>query len=98
MQENHKENGKKMRKEKRKGIKFNPADYDYMDNMSMPSWRWEFIRRTKDYPAFYEKWHRQMQDTDEESKNYDPKVTEEYLSKYSPTFPNHPDNKWKPRE
>lgn len=37
-----------MGKEK-KEIKFNPADYDYMDKMPFDGWVWEFIRRSASY-------------------------------------------------
>ena len=43
-----------MGKEK-KEIKFNPADYDYMNNMPLEGWFWEIIRRSQDYMASYKK-------------------------------------------
>ncbi len=49
-----------MKKEKKKKeIEFNPADYDYMDNMPMAGWMWEFMRRSPDYRDIYEE-HTQM--------------------------------------
>jgi hypothetical protein len=48
-----------MKKEKKKEeIQFNPADYDYMDDMPLERWMWEFIRRSQDYRDFYEKWRK----------------------------------------
>lgn len=41
-----------MKKEKEK-VKFNPADYDYMDSMHLEGWIWEFIRRNRDYRWLY---------------------------------------------
>ncbi len=37
------------KEEKKKDIKFSPADYDYMDNMPLEGWMWEFIRRNPVY-------------------------------------------------
>ncbi len=43
-----------MKKEKgKKEFKFNPADYDYMDDMPLDGWFWEFIRRNSEYDKIY---------------------------------------------
>lgn len=44
--------GKAQGKEKVE-ININPAEYDYMDNMPLEGWIWEFIRRKKEYQAAY---------------------------------------------
>lgn len=38
---------------KEKEIKFNPADYDYMDKIPLAGWIWEFVRRNKGYMKFF---------------------------------------------
>jgi len=46
-----------MKKEKKtREIKFNPADYDYMDNMPFEGYIWEFIRRNHEYRKHYRKY------------------------------------------
>jgi hypothetical protein len=45
-----------MKKEKKKEeIQFNPADYDYMDDMPLEGWIWEFIRRGEAYRFQFKK-------------------------------------------
>lgn len=41
-----------MRKGKEE-FKFNPADYDYMDELPLEGWIWEFIRRNPEYRKLY---------------------------------------------
>ena len=41
-----------MGKEKEK-VKFNPSDYDYMNNLPLEGWIWEFIRRNPEYRRLY---------------------------------------------
>jgi hypothetical protein len=40
---------------KKKMCKFKPADYDYMDNMPLMGWLWEFERRSPKYNSDYKK-------------------------------------------
>lgn len=42
-----------MRMKKEKQITFNPADYDYMDDMPLDGWIWEFVRRNSGYGQLY---------------------------------------------
>ena len=83
-----------MRKGKSKEeIQFNPADYDYMDNLPLAGWMWEIIRRSKDYRVFYEKWEKTLKKPFDQRKSDNHRIMEEYLEKYSPIFPKHPDDK-----
>jgi hypothetical protein len=66
-------------------------EYAYMDKMPLKGWMWEIIRRSKDYRAFYKKWHRQIHKPANEKSDADRVVWEEYLEKYDPIFPNDPD-------
>jgi len=36
-----------------KEIKFNPADYEYMDKMSLEGWIWEFMRRSEEHQKYW---------------------------------------------
>ncbi len=40
---------RKENEEAKKDLKFNPADYDYIDDISFDGWCWEFIRRSYSY-------------------------------------------------
>lgn len=52
---NEKENEMKKKKTKeKKKIEFNIADYDYMDDMPLIGWVWEFMRRSDEYIKFWE--------------------------------------------
>jgi hypothetical protein len=67
-----------------------------MDKMSSAGWKWEFIRRSKDYREFYKKWIKSLHES-VEGKNADDyyrKLFAEYSEEYSPTFPDNPDHKW----
>jgi len=48
------ESGKGMEKEKEKKPEFNLAGYDYMDDMPMEGWIWEFVRRNKHYQEYWD--------------------------------------------
>lgn len=39
---------------RKKGITFDPADYDYMDSLDKDGWKWEFVRRNENYRKSYE--------------------------------------------
>jgi hypothetical protein len=85
-----------MRKEKREKIEFNPSDYDYMDNLQLAGWIWEVIRRSKEYHAFYEKLSKSTRKPRDQRNSQDDAIWKEYMEKYSPIFPKHPDDtrKW----
>lgn len=40
---------------KNKEVKFNPADYEYMDKLPLEGWIWEFMRRSQAYKNLYSK-------------------------------------------
>jgi len=44
-----------MKKNEKKEVKFNPADYKYMDAIPFKGWIWEFIRRSQGYNHLYRK-------------------------------------------
>jgi hypothetical protein len=74
---------------KKKEIEFNPADYDFMDNLPLAGWMWEIIRRSKDYRAFYDKLKKSR---DQKDTDY-PILFNEYLEQYLPFMPTPPDDK-----
>jgi hypothetical protein len=85
---------------KKKEIEFNPADYDYMDDMPIEGWIWEFIRRSEKYKIAYnlrrEKYGkheksddfaeclRQYEDSFFKSHSIKPYYSEDYKEKWSP--------------
>src|SRR5208283_2122985 len=79
---------------KKKEIGFNPTDYEYMDNMPLEGWIWEVIRRSQEYRTFYEKWEISIWKPFAEKNSDDHSLFDEYLEKYSPIFPQEPDNKF----
>lgn len=78
---------------KKKEIEFNPADYDYMDSLSLAGWMWEIIRRSKEYRDFYKKWSKMIRKPFDKWNDNDNSLIEEYFEKYSPIFPKQPDDK-----
>ncbi|MBE0426373.1 MAG: hypothetical protein IBX72_06975 [Nitrospirae bacterium] len=46
---------KKEKKKERQITKFNSTDYEYMDNLPLVGWMWEFIRRSEAYQSLYSK-------------------------------------------
>jgi hypothetical protein len=67
-------------------------EYAHMDNMLLEQWMWEIIRRSKDYHVFYEKWHQQINKPANERNDADRALWKEYVEKYDPIFPKHPDS------
>lgn len=58
-----------MRKEEKEQVtSFNPHDYDYMDNMPLDGWAWEFVRRNESYRNAYLR----VKENVTKSKNADP--------------------------
>lgn len=85
---------------KKKEINFNPADYEYMDDMPIEGWIWEFIRRSEEYKIAYnarrEKYGKyekfkdfaelleQCEDSFFKSHSIKPYYSEDYKEKWSP--------------
>jgi len=68
-------------------------EYEYMDDMPLKAWMWEIIRRSNDYRVFYEKWYEYVQKPANDKTYTDKNIWKEYLEKYSPIFPHHPNRK-----
>jgi len=54
---------------KKPKIRFNPKDYDYMDNLDRDGWHWEFTRRNREYRNAYNEMIQLNEDADENCKN-----------------------------
>lgn len=80
---------------KEKDLKFNTSDYDYLDDLPIEGWIWEFIRRSKDYKDFYRKWElcqRRISKVGRKAGK-DTALLDEYLSNYYPYAIVNPDEK-----
>jgi hypothetical protein len=53
-----------MKKRQKKEIQFNPADYNYLDDMPLEGWIWEIIRRSEKYMNSFNNFLRSQSDDD----------------------------------
>ena len=77
---------KKEKGTKERDLKFNPSDYDYLDDLTVEGLIWEFIKRSKKYRDFYRKWEIQQKRISEVGweAGKDTALFDEYLSNYYP--------------
>jgi hypothetical protein len=80
---------------KKKAVKFDPSEYDYMDDMPLEGWIWEFVRRSD----YYKEFHPKVSKLQGSSKKKDiAEVTalfKEFLDIHFPLMPLYPpDCKW----
>lgn len=77
---------KKEKGTKEKGFTFNPSEYDYLDDLPIQGWIWEFIRRSNEYKGFYQRWEQEIVKGPLDKTP----LFAEYIEKFFPIMPQNP--------